>query len=81
VGHADRLTLRQALDEDRLPEFIAQEERSDPDPDPEARAKFDRVLRTVVKPEKATGRTSRSRIGDDSSGNRTRRGKAASSRR
>ena len=75
---ADRLTLKQALDEDRFGEFVAQAEGRVYET--EAADRFDRVIRAAVKPVKATGRTSGSRKRDGSSGSRTRRGKAAASR-
>jgi hypothetical protein len=72
----DRLTLRQALDEDRLPEFVAQAEADGvPAADREA---FERAMRAAIKPVKSAGRTLRSRTGGDSTGSRTQRGKRAS---
>lgn len=76
---ADRLTLRQALDEDRLAEFVTQEEPRDYEDG--AAGRLDLVLRAGAKPAKPAGRTSRSRTGDGSSGSRTPRGKRASASR
>ena len=75
---ADRLTLRQALDEDRLADFIAQADARDYEAD--ASDRLDRVIRTAVKATPAKRRTSGSRTAGGSSGSRTRRGKAAASR-
>lgn len=72
----DRLTLADALRDNRLSEFVAQQEAASlPSADREA---FDRVVRAAVKPAKPTNRTSRSRTADGSTGSRTPRGKRAS---
>ena len=73
-----RLTLAEALRTSRLSEFVAQQEAAGLSA--ANREDFDRVVRAAVKGGTATGRTLRSRTGDSSSGSKTRRGKAASSR-
>src|SRR5437660_8291551 len=75
---SEHLTLSQALKLDRLPEFVAQAEAHGTDS--ADRVAFDATLRAAVKEKPAARRTSGSRKRDDSSGSRTRRGKAAASR-
>jgi hypothetical protein len=73
----NRLTLRQALDEDRLADFVAQAELRDYEDG--AAGRLDRVIAVgAPKPAKSAGQTSRSRTGDGSTDSRTRRGKRAS---
>jgi hypothetical protein len=77
---ADRLTLRQALDEDRLADFVAQAEPRDYEDG--ATKRFDHVVRIgAPKPEKSADRTSHSRTGDGLSDSKTRRGRRASASR
>lgn len=78
MADPDRLTLRQALDEDRLSEFIDQQ--SPRELDLAARAKFKAVLRAAVKPETVAHQTSGSQTADGSTDSKTPRGKAAASR-
>jgi len=80
MADGDRLTLKQAREQGRLPEFAAQAERDHMDLHPISTGQFDAVLGRIVKSAPAANRTSRSRTGDGSSGSRTRRGKAAASR-
>lgn len=77
----DRLTLRQAREQGRLREFIAQAERDHADAAPASADKFDSVLGAAVKRAGADDRTSRSPARDGSSGKRTRRGTSGASRR
>jgi len=80
MADGDRLTLKQALEENRLGAFVAQAESREYETG--AADRLDRVIKAgAPKAAKSAGRTSRSRTGGDSSGSRTRRGKAASSRR
>jgi len=52
MADGDRLTLRQAINEDRLPEFVAQAEvEGTPTAELEA---FDKVVRAAVKPAKVS---------------------------
>lgn len=72
------LSLSKALRDDRLEEFIAQQETAGlPLGDREA---FDRVVRAAVKEKRAARRTSGSPSGDGSTDSKTRRGKAAAYR-
>ena len=71
----DRLTLRQALDEDRLPEFVVQQEAAGLPP--ADRKAFEAVVGDAVKPAPAAHQTSDFQAPGGSSGSRTRRGKAA----
>ena len=73
------LTLAQAIKEDRLPEFAAQQEAAGLPP--ADRRAFEAIVGAAVKPVTAADQTSRSQTGDDSTGKRTRRGTSASSRR
>lgn len=61
----ERLSLREALDADRLEDFIRQEEARGVVADSAA---FDRLVATAVKQPQSADRTSRSASGDGSSG-------------
>ena len=78
MSEGDRLTLRQALDEDRLADFIGQAEARDYEAG--AADRVDHVIRAAVKETPAARRTSGSRKRDGSIGSKIRRGKAAASR-
>ena len=68
---ADRLTLRQALEEDRLSDFVDQAEKRDHEDN--AVERFDHIVHVAApKPAKSAGQTSRSRTGGGSNGKRTR---------
>jgi hypothetical protein len=72
------LSLKKAIQQDRLPEFVAQQEAAGlPPADPKA---FEVVVSAAVKAKPAARRTSGSHTADGSTGSRTRRGKAAASR-
>jgi hypothetical protein len=65
-----RLTLKDAIRDKRLAEFIAQEEArglSHADI-----AKLEAALAAAIKPQRSKSQTSRSRAGDSSPGKRTR---------
>lgn len=68
----DRLTLKQAREQGRIPEFAAQVERDLEDAAPVATEFFDAAIRAAVKAPRSKGRTSRSRRVDGSTGTRTR---------
>lgn len=66
------LTLSEALEEGRLPEFIAQEEARGVGP--ADIAKLDRALEKVIRQPRSEDQTSRSASRDGSTGKRTLRG-------
>ncbi len=68
----ERLSLAQAVADDRLGDFIAQEEARGVGPID--RAAFDDLAAALVKAPQSEGQTSRSSSGDGSSGKKTRRG-------
>lgn len=78
MADGDRLTLRQALSEDRLQEFVAQAEARDYETGGSER--LDRVIGAgAPTAAPAARRTSGSPSRGGSSGSRTRRGRAATS--
>jgi len=72
MADGDRLTLRQAREQGRIPEFAAQAERDLKDAAPVSAECFNAIIEAAVKAPRSKDRTSHSRRAGNSTGKQTR---------